>query len=186
MDNGLFDSDFNLISFFAGIILAWLWQRIKCAVKSHKTGQKVRPPKWNPVVLAVAVTIVGFLYISAENTDNANAVRQLALETQRCQQEFNQALNVRSKITADNDHWSRVQREALATWIHDLIFPPPPYSNMEANSPQRQAWNLVRTQEADKIIRKAQEEQRQNDIERQKPENQYPEPTCGSTVRHEK
>ena len=179
MYSDLFGSDWNFVSFLAGIGAAWGWQQIKCWYLSKKTGKLIRPPGFNPLVIAISVALVGFLYISTQSSQNAGAVRELALKTQECQKQFNEALQIRGQITQDNDKWSMVQRDAMATWIHDLIFPPPPYNTMELDDPRRQAWDLLRTRDADRIVSQAQEEQRLNEIERNKPENQYPEPTCG-------
>lgn len=176
--SGLFD-EWSIVSFIAGMVTVWLWQRAKCWWKNRADGGHRRPPKWNPVVLAVAVALVGFATISHQGTENAEAVRHLAIATAKCQEQFNKALRIRGQITIDNDKWSRVQREALASWIHDLIFPPAPYASMKPDDPQRTAWTIVRTQQVDREIAQAQEEQRKNDEERSKPENQYPEPTCG-------
>jgi hypothetical protein len=184
--DSLIESDWNLVSFLAGIAVAWLWQRIKCAYKTAKTGKRVKPPKWNPILIAAGITAVGFFYMVSQNSTNAETVRRLAIDTAQCQQEFNRALKIRGAITQDNDHWSRVQREALAAWIHELIFPPPPYNTMAQSDPRREKWTIERTQAADKTIRQAQAEQLNNDVERSKPENQYPEPTCGSTAHNDK
>lgn len=176
---GLFDI-WSVVSFLVGILAVWVWERIKLVCIRKRFGKRMRPPRWNPLVVAVAVAVMGFLFIADQNSENARAVRDLAIQTQRCQKEFNETLRVRGAITADNDRLSLVQRREFATWLHDIIFPPDNIAALPIDDPVRQEWGLTRTAQADAVIRRAQEEQDKNDQERAR--NPYPEPTCGVEV----
>jgi hypothetical protein len=175
----LFSGPENVIWFFFGIASVEVWQWIKCKYKDRvdPEGSPHRMRKLNWFYVTMAATVLITIGIGIQNQRTYEFATNLARDTRECQIEFNRALKVRSDITTDNDKWSQVQRTALATWLHDILFPPPPYSNMAPDDPGRQAWALVRTQEADRIITEAQSEQAHNQVERER--NPYPEPACG-------
>lgn len=136
----------------------------------RRHGQKVQRVAIKLTNIIMAVAALAVMWTGVKYT-------QLATEVARCQQEFNQALRVRGEITQENDRLSIRQREALANWLNGLIFPPPPYDTMDPNDPRRVKYGLGITLEADRIIKSAQYEQRQNDFKRS--QNPYPDPTCG-------
>lgn len=161
----------GILAFVLGIISAIVYHGLLkpwwCNKHGHHLSYKISIKLTN-VIMAIAALAI--MWTGVRYTE-------LASEVARCQTEFNTALRVRGEITQDNDRLSLIQREALANWIHDLIFPPPPYDKMDVTDRNRQAWATFRTVEADRTIRHAQEEQQQNDKERS--EHPYPDPTCG-------
>jgi hypothetical protein len=115
----------------------------------------------------------------AHRTDLVIAdARRFALEVQQCQREFNTALKARSQITADNDRLSQVQRTAIASWLHTLLFPPEPYASMSRDDERYKRWAIDITTDYYDILEDAQHEQMANDRERAN--HPYPEPLCGN------
>lgn len=188
---GLFDV-WSLLSFLAGVggtVLYYRWRdhlldKRDPANAPHRT-------RFRTVWFAAVVTTVVFSFVTAkawiadENARESLALsqeiaadaKQTADENRECQRQFNEALRARAAITAENDRLSLMQRDALADWIHDLIFLPTDIAVLAQDDPRRVAYAIARTGEADRIIRAAQDEQRRNEIERK--QHPYPEPTCG-------
>jgi hypothetical protein len=165
--------------FLGGMVSVQGWQWIKCKWKDHKypEGAPHKMKKFNWFYVWTTLVLLAIVGVGVGQLRTYTFAEELARETQQCQLEFNQALRARSAITADNDHWSQVQRTALAHWIHDLIFPPPEIASMPIDDPVRQAWGILRTQEADKVIKEAQEEQEKNQQEREA--HPLPDLSCG-------
>ncbi|AZS06595.1 membrane protein [Mycobacterium phage JacoRen57] len=176
--NELFSGPENALWFLAGMLSVQAWQWIKSKWKDRVDPVGAPHPMktlnwfyvWTAVVLVV-IAGVGF-----QGSRTYSFAEQLAKDTRDCQIEFNRVLRERGAISQDNDHWSQVQRKALADWVHDLIFPPPHIAALPPESHERQKWIISRTTLADEIIQAAQKEQDRNKAER--PE--YPnDPTCG-------
>lgn len=163
--------------FLAGVVSVQVWQWVKCKWKdrSDPDGAPHHMKKINSYWLAVIVVLTAVAAVSLQNYRTYTFAEQLAKDTRACQIEFNETIRARTQISAENDRWSQLQRKALADWIHDLIFPPPHIAVLPPDSGERQEWVLVRTTEADRIIRAAQDEQDENI--RNRPS--YPDPTCG-------
>lgn len=175
--NSIAEEPGKIFWFLAGVLSVQVWQWIKCKWKDRHDPQGAphKMKKLNTYWLAVVVVLTSIAAVSLQNYKTYTFAEQLAKDTRDCQLEFNQALRVRSQITVENDTWSQIQRKALADWLHDLIFPPPYIGTLPPEHPDRQSWVLIRTAQADTVIREAQEEQDKNIRERPP----YPDPTCG-------
>ena len=90
----------NLGYFFLGVATASAWH----LVKARFQGRTVII-KWQYVAIPVAILIAA--YMSVQNQQNADCVR-----------EFNETLQVRARITSQNDEVSLRQRELIYEWIH--------------------------------------------------------------------
>lgn len=155
---GLFTAS-GLVQFSAGVGAACVYHY----VKAHLKGRVV-VFKWQYMAVPLVLGIAGFITIQTQQ--NANCVR-----------EFQQVLRVRAAITTENDQLSIQQRQIIYNWIHGLIFPPPPISDLDTEDPVRQKWALQFTIETDKTFRASINQQHENDRERA--EHPLPAPTCG-------
>jgi len=175
----LFTGPENIFWFMLGIGLTQAWQWIKCKWKDH-TDPKGAPHKMKKInwfYVSIVATVAITTFIGVQNQRTYDFATKLANDTRECQIQFNTALRVRGAITQENDKLSRIQRTALADWIHDLIFPPPHIAQLPYDDPGRTEWGLTRTAQADREIRAAQEEQEEND--KLRAANPYPDPECG-------
>jgi len=172
-----FDSS-DLIAFMLGIVLTltYKWAKVKIYNRTHP-DKKMAMPKPRLVWITGFIAIVMVLASIWSGTEAQNAVRELAVASDKCQREFFTVLQARSKISEDNDYWSFTQRNALADWINNLLMPPPPFDTMDRTSKEYQNWTIEITDHYYEIIKKAQDEQKQNMAERAN--NPLPEPTCG-------
>lgn len=175
--NPLLSEPDRILWFLAGMFSVQLWQWIKCKWKDRRDpkGAPHKMKKLSGYWVAVVVVLAAIAAVSMQNYQTYTFAEKLARDTRACQIEFNETIRIRTQITAENDRWSQIQRKALADWIHDLIFPPPYIASLDPESGERQDWVLIRTTEAYKVIREAQDEQDRNIRERPA----YPDPTCG-------
>lgn len=141
-----------------GWSLAWVWHWGKATVKHRKIVLR-----WRPAIYVLAMLLVAWIMVS---TSQAN----------RCIQEFNQTLRYRSQIGAENDALSMQQRQILAGWMHQLVFPPPHIAPLENGDPRRQQWAVQVTLDADNALSETFAAQQEN--ERRRAENPLPNPTC--------
>jgi hypothetical protein len=121
-------------------------------------------------VVAIVITVLQsqVAYTTAEHT---------ATEVQDCQREFNSALNARARITSENDEVSQDQRFIIYSWIHDLLFPPPPFDVMDPQDPRRQQHALELTMQTDNKFKASLD--RQDVLQAQRDSHPLPKPTCG-------
>lgn len=164
-----------LTGFVLAYVLTWMW----CLHKKRKLHIT-----WRYAGIAIGATAIVFASVQTQAAYNLSA--RTALEVQRCQHEFQQALKARSKIAEDNDKWSAIQRKALGDWLFEIIVPPPHIQDIRAsdpnfsNNPEYIKWGIDITTKYSNIVQNAQREQDANEEERRRPENQLPEPTCGN------
>lgn len=153
-------------------------------------GEKHHMPSVNRTWLASAIALgvvawsIFQIEVTARRTDTIiNDARTFSAQVKDCQREFNAALAARSKIAADNDKWSAIQRKALGDWLFEILNPPPDIGQIRAtdpnfqSNPRYQQWGIDVTQHYYTIINHAQREQDDNIAERE--QHPLPEPTCG-------
>jgi hypothetical protein len=114
------------------------------------------------------------------------AMQQVTLTTEvkSCQAEFQMSITRYAEISKDNDHWSQVQRTALADWLHGLLNPPPDIRKLMLAEPGAYNadpryidWAIGLSQHYDGIIQQAQVEQDENQKEWES--HPLPPPNCG-------
>jgi hypothetical protein len=160
----------GFLYFLAGFACAYLIELVAAKVRRRKLAI---PWETGGIAIGVAAIVIVTLqtqiaYTTAKNT---------AVEVQRCQVEFNEALRARAKITTENDEASQDQRRIIFDWIHDLIFPPEPFSTMDTNDRRRQEYGITRTIQTEQAFQKSLA--KQDVLQRQRDEHPYPDPTCG-------
>lgn len=160
----------NIAYLVTGYLLAILTHLVRARMKHRKT---VIP--WHLVGIAIGVVVI--IATSVQSSGAYNIAKNTSQEVQECQRQFNETLRVRARISEENDGYSQTQRKALADWLRLLLDPPPPYSTMATDDPERQAWALETTRYYSRIIQQAQKDQDENFEERK--HHQLPEPTCG-------
>jgi len=180
---GLFSLS-GLISFFAGIGVTRVYYWFRCR-HLDKVDPRHRPHvnRYRGLVLLWGLVFVLTGYMGVQYQVTQTRVRNLSQETQDCQREFNTALIARSRIAAENDTWSAIQRRALADWLHEILLPPPHIADLRLNdpafgsNPEYVQWSIDVTTKYYNIIQKAQDEQDEN--VRERAGHPLPEPTCG-------
>ena len=125
----------------------------------------------------IAVGVVAIVITSFQSQSAYITAQQTAKDARACQIEFTAALAERGKISNENDNLSHEQRKIVFDWIHDLIFPPPPYASMYPNDPERHAYGILRTQDTER--RFADLIKRQDALIAERAKHPYPDPTCG-------
>lgn len=148
--------------FVAGLVSAYGYQIMKCLVMHRKLRIK-----WRPIVIIVSV--ITFMYITIQTQESADCIRA-----------FQVTLKTRSIIQEENDHWSQVQRTALAEWIFEILNPPHDIAEIRKAAPADPRvtdWATTMTSKYSEIIQNAQQEQERNMAERRA--HPLPEPTCG-------
>lgn len=160
----------GFLYFLAGFLAAYAIHSVRCRMR-HKSVKV----EWR--IGGIAVGIVAIMLTSFQAQAAYSTAQQTAKDARDCQIEFNNALTERAKITTENDALSQEQRTIVFNWIHDLIFPPPPYAELDPNDPKRQAWTLLRTQDTDREFQ--QSINRQDDLQQKRKDHPYPDPTCG-------
>lgn len=172
-----------VIGFLAGLAAYWVKCRIYDYLLYRRTHER-RRTRLNPVWIAGGLTALLLAYIMASTQATANRTQQIiadartfSVQVQDCQRQFNDALQNRAAITSENDELSQQQRRIIFDWIHDLIFPPKPYSDMPANDPQRRDYQLTRTIETERKLQDSLN--RQDVLQKQRDAHPLPNPTCG-------
>lgn len=153
-----------------GYALAFISRWVYCKLKHENPAIP-----WRAAGIVVGIIVMlttGFQSQYAYVTAN-----QTAQDNKECQKQFNSALKARVKITTDNDEVSQNQRKIIFDWIHNLIFPPPPYNTMDTNDPRRQNYGLAVTINTDHEFRKSLD--KQEELQRQRDAHPLPDPTCG-------
>lgn len=173
----------DVYMWFAGLVtpggIAYLITGYLLAVLTHCIRQR---RKHKPVVIpwhlvGISIGVIFIIVTSLQSSSAYNLAKQTAQDVQDCQKQFNAALRDRARITSENDELSQTQRKIIYTWIHDLIFPPPPYNGMAGDDPVRQQWALARTIDTDRQFGLLQDQQ--NTLQRQRDSHPLPDPTCG-------
>lgn len=173
----------GLIAFVGGVVATflyyWMKDRIADRREPNPDGTKHRTQFKSLLVLWMLVyLVVG--YIALQEQYQADKIRELSANTQRCNHEFQAALKARSEAVDETDKWSSIKTKALSDWMHDLLMPPPDIAErrtVNPNDPLVQQWGLKVTAKYDGIIQGAQEQQNASlETRRQHP---LPEPTCG-------
>jgi len=167
---GLFTVE-GFLYFLLGFAAAYVYYYISCALKG-----KAPKVEWRSAGVVVGVIVI--IITSIQSQQAFNTAKKTAEDARRCQIEFNHALQSRTHITSENDEISQEQRRIIYDWIHDLIFPPKPWSELDPNDPQRVAYGIMRTQRTDEVFKRSIE--RQDELQRQRDANPLPSPTCGS------
>jgi hypothetical protein len=160
----------GFLYFLAGVMFAYVINYIRCKIKHKDTRVQWR-------LGGIAIGVAAIVITSFQSQAAYGIAQQTAQDARNCQIEFTTALAERGKITSENDEISQAQRRIVFDWIHDLILPPPPYSTLDPNAPERQAYALARTQETER--RFAASIARQDELQQQRAANPYPDPTCG-------
>jgi len=182
------------LPFFAGFLcgLAFYWGVCRFGDwRSNRRDGGHRRTRMNPVYIAGGL-VFAFILFSVGSTHEADrnarhaqaraeqvsaeAVK-FAEETRRCQKQLLEALQYNRTVTIDNDDLSLRRFIAVASWMHDLVFPPDPViAALAQDDPRRVQWGINRTTQADAEVRSLIEQQQQNAARRAP----YPPPTCGS------
>lgn len=178
--------------FFIGFVVGAIVQRGWCHAKTHwldkhhplPGGKRRKPGGLDRIWLAAAVVFIimgSVMYTTTqtheETVANAKRTEELSAQVKDCQDQLIETIKKRAKITADNDHWSEVQRKALADWLGILLTPPTEIMSLDRQGEEYRNWSIDVTQYYYGIIQKAQIEQDQNAKERA--QNPLPEPNCG-------
>ena len=160
----------GFLYFLAGFLFAYIIHYIRCKIKH-------RSPKAQWRLGGIAVGVVAIVITSFQSQSAYITAQQTAKDARACQIEFTAALAERVKISNENDNLSQEQRTIVFDWIHDLIFSPPPYSAMDPNDPERQAFAILRTQDTERKFGEL--IKRQNALIEERARHPYPDPTCG-------
>lgn len=158
--------------------------------KPAKLGTYWRVPKVNvfgslTMLWTLFFVITGYVVFQSWHTDRD--LEAMAKQTASCQHEFNVALKARGNINDENDQLSLVQRNALADWFRNILYPPPEIQAIQDSDPNFLSnpaylqWHNQNATTYYNIIAEAQRKQKENDERR--PE--YPEPSCGATGNEE-
>lgn len=153
----------GMIIFFSGVGSACLWHVIKQRYIKHREPADLR-------IVGIIAGVAALVFIGMQNT-------QLASEVRDCQREFNHALRARAQISAENDEVSQTQRRIVFDWIHNLIFPPPPFDVMSTDDPRRQDYGLTITIQTEKLFRTSLA--KQDELQAERDRRPLPDPTCG-------
>lgn len=160
----------GFLYFLAGFGAAYALSCVRAKLR-HKT---IKIP-WQ--LAGIAIGVCAIIITTFQSSGAYNQSRQTAAAVQSCQREFNEALRARSQITSENDSLSQEQRGILFVWIHDLLFPPKPFSDMDTADPRRQAYALQRTFETEASFEAS--IARQNAILGQRAQHPLPDLACG-------
>lgn len=160
----------GLLYILMGFIAAHVCRYIKCKVKRKKILIS-----WQFTGIAVGVVVM--VITSVQSQIAYTTAKQATVQMQNCQREFNTTLKARAKITTENDQLSQDRSLVVVSWIHSLLFPPPPYDKMDPNDPPRQKYALILTLGADKRFRELLAKQDALLAERDR--HPLPDPTCG-------
>lgn len=172
----------GLIGFSFGVVATLGYYRLRDLYldrcdpegKPHRMGFKSLTLLWAGILI-----FMGVLGVQQQKT--ANDVRALAANTAECQKQFFTVLQFRARISEENDHWSYVQRKAIADWFRDVLFPPAEIVYMrehDPGNPKYLQWGIDITTKYSDEIQQAQAEQDENFKERAE-HGKLPEPTCG-------
>lgn len=156
--------------FLFGFMFAFIARWIYCRAKH----QELRIP-WQNIGITIGVSAI--VVVSLQSSEAYSTAKQTAVEVQACQKEFNAALRQRAQINDENEELSQTQRLIVFNWIHNLIFPPPPYSDMPTSDPERQAYGYGITIETEKRFQRSID--RQKELTDERARNPLPDPTCG-------
>jgi hypothetical protein len=158
-----------ITGFFTAYVINFIWCR-----------RKGKPWNVNWRYAGIAIGVVAIMFISMQTQVAYSTAKITAQEVQDCQREFNQALRNRAEISDDNDHWSYIQRTALAGWLHDILLPPADIAELRqnnSNDPRVQQWGIDITTRYSEIVQDAQVKQEQ--ALKARAAHPLPEPTCG-------
>lgn len=156
--------------FLAGFGSAFLFYWIWCQLKHRRFLLN-----WRYVGIAMGIIVIAFVSIQTQSA--YKIAQETALEVQDCQREFNQSLQDRVRISNENEELSKEQRSIVYNWIHNLIFPPMPYSGMASDDPRRQAYSLALTINTDHEFTSS--IQKQTALQQERDRHPLPDPTCG-------
>lgn len=181
------------LPFFAGFLTGlgfyWLVCRLGDWRRNRRDGGR-RRTRMNPTYIAGGLVFVFILFSvgSTHEADrNARAAQaraeqvaaeavQFAEATRRCQRELLLALAYNRTVSIDNDDLSLQRFIVVASWMHDLVYPPDPaVAALDQDNPRRVQWGIDRTTRADQEVRKLIEQQQDNAARRAP----YPPPNCG-------
>lgn len=168
----------GIIGFLLGVLCEYTFLKLRCKYldktrpEEGKHKVKIKRVYW---VWALVFIVIGGLTYKTQTTYDLTS--KIANDNKQCQKEFFDTLQTRSKIGEDNDHWSYVQRTALADWLNEILNPPADIVALDRRGSGYDEWAENTTRYYFNIIHKAQEEQNENIKERA--DHPYPEPTCG-------
>lgn len=139
-----------------------------------KTGDDYRLSTRFWIVAVIAAVVIG--WIGWRTQDTADKVEEQATATSECLSKVIASLDARTKINAENDNLSQVQRTAFGEVLRAIVSPPENLSELAAGSLERQAYveQVVRQQFA--IVEDAQAQQEAN--EKDRAEHPYPPADC--------
>lgn len=177
---GLFDLS-GLLAFLGGVLFTYVWMWLKDryhdrtdpAHKPHRTAFRSMLLLWMLVYVVVG-------YIALQQQAQANAVHQLADQTESCQADFLRSLKDRSQASDDADNWSQIKTQAIAEWMHALTFPPQDMIERRVknpNDPEYVRWALLTTEHYFEVIDNA--NQQQDSALNYRKSHPLPEPKCG-------
>jgi hypothetical protein len=161
----------GFLYFLTGFAVSYLFHYTKARLKHRK----IQVP-WH--LAGIAIGVVAILITSFQAQVAYTTAVDTSKESRECQIQFNTALRERAKITTENDALSAEQRTIVFNWIHDLLFPPPPFNAMDTQDPQRQQYALARTLQTEQIFQKSINDQ--NALMAERAKHTYPDPTCGN------
>lgn len=143
-------------------------------------------------ILGIFIVWIGWNTQQARNETEriARETSEYAKATNKCLGDLLLILDERSRIAAENDRESQIQREQfgrvafeLNVWLNALVNPPADIAKLDPNHPDRQAWGLQLTErynrtnaDALKVITESQKEQVRLDRERES--HQLTNPEC--------
>lgn len=156
--------------FTAGFAFAFAARWLYCRFR-HQT---LSVP-WHYIGITIGCSAI--MLTTLQSSSAYNTAKDTSIEVQQCQRQFNAALKGRARVTNENDQLSQDRSTVVFNWIHDLIFPPSPYSSMATDDPERQRWALARTVDTDRQFRAL--IAKQNDLLDERNRNPLPDPTCG-------
>ena len=160
----------GFLYFLVGFLFAYLVNWVRSKIKHRSTRVQWR-------LGGIAVGVVAIVIASFQSQSAYITAQQTAKDARACQIEFAAALAERGEIANENDALSHEQRKIVFDWIHDLIFLPPPYATMDPNDPERQAFAILRTQDAERKFSEL--IKRQDNLIEERARHPYPDPTCG-------
>lgn len=146
----------------------------QACIRAKMRHKEVRLP-WR--LAGIAVGIAAMIVVTMQTQVAYTTAQETAREVQECQREFNQALQDRARIAAENDELSQIQRRILFNWIHDLIFPPEPYTSMATDDQRRQAYGFTLTTKTEHALKQSMN--RQDELQVERARKPLPDPTCG-------
>ena len=160
----------GFLYFLAGFGAAYAFECIRAKVRHRQIRIQ-----WQ--LAGIAIGVAAIVIVTFQTQVAYTTAKDTAQEVQDCQREFNAALKARARIGAENDEISQTQRRIVFDWIHNLIFPPPPFDKMDTSDPQRQAYGYTLTIKTERLFQ--QSLNRQDELQAERDRKPLPDPTCG-------